>query len=537
MIRLFQNPLFAGLILLILSATPALAIDNNTGISDDLIANLITGSDDQAVSAVAQLAVCEYTTLVQALQDFRDYPQSKQLGGFVHYLYSANDSAEAPWFVFVPEGYNPTTPTPMVIWLHGGVGRREFITQDTAYASTADDFLDLDAITMCRENNWLCVVPMARFDCLWWNNTGMNYLTDIIRQIKRGYNIDDSRVILSGFSDGGSGSYHFAFLAPTDFSLIFPYSGHIGVGSRIGGMQVYPHNLAVRPIYAVNGGADGLYPAAAFVDPLRQIILATDARLSYTVYDTAHHDHGYLRLEMPKMADRIRKYARDPFASKLYWECNDLSYGRADWIEITGIDTTLERAEWQTEVNYQLEDSRITVGFMANREFADTKVLVESLSDDEDAPARTAGLLAGDHILEFDGIPLASLADLGRAKDTKQRGDSFTMKVSRDGKEIMLSGKFPPIGHYDQFVYEKPSAAVRAVNSGNSFFVETSRVASLSIYIHPRMVQLDQPVKIIVNGKELFNGILQPDAEFMLDEFRHDHDRQLLWAGKIDVTL
>jgi len=87
------------------------------------------------------------------------------------------------------------------------------------------------------------------------------------------------------------------------------------------------------------GGLDGLYPAAKLLPLVRYIIDVAEVDLSFTVYDTARHDWGYLTEESGFMVNRIRMVRRDIFPPRIYWECADLEYGKNIWLEITELDT------------------------------------------------------------------------------------------------------------------------------------------------------------------------------------------------------
>jgi len=49
------------------------------------------------------------------------------------------------------------------------------------------------------------------------------------------------------------------------------------------------------------------------------------------------------------------KRKRDPFHSTIYWECDDVKYGRCDWLQITSLDTTAKRAAWQKDINFEIK--------------------------------------------------------------------------------------------------------------------------------------------------------------------------------------
>jgi hypothetical protein len=71
----------------------------------------------------------------------------------------------------------------------------------------------------------------------------------------------------------------------------------------------------------------------------------------------------------------------------------------------------------------------------------------------------------------------------------------------------------------------------------NTFEVETSCVAKFTINLHPTMIDFSQPVRVIVNGKEVFNRKVFLNKEFMATIFGENADRSLVWGNKILVEL
>ncbi|MBT7618447.1 MAG: PDZ domain-containing protein, partial [Calditrichaeota bacterium] len=434
---------------------------------------------------------------------------------------------------YVPDDYSRDNPTPLVIWLHGGVSRDEFVGEDAE-----DEWSKHPMVELAAKEGWIVLLPLARKDCLWWNETGMDHLNWLIRETKRKFNIDDNRVVACGFSDGGSGSYHLAMMNPTDFSLFFPWSGHVVVSSWSGGMEVYPANLSARPLFPVNGGRDGLYPAGKLMPMMNFLMEYVSSDLSYTAYDTASHNPGYLSAELPLFSERVKAIARRPLRSKIFWQCSDMKYGKLDWLEITEIDTTpVPDEEWQQDLNFMQVEDRITIGFMADREFEGVGVRAESVVEDTNSVAFKMGMLTGDIVVALDDIPVNNSRDLGAAKSTKERGDSISITVLRNEEEFTLTTILPPAVEYDAFPHKSPYGSVDGYRVGNSFHFGTYRVKDFSIYIHPDMVRLDQPVKVHVNGRILFDDIIKPDSRLLLDSFLKNHDRQLLWVGRIDIRL
>jgi len=67
--------------------------------------------------------------------------------------------------------------------------------------------------------------------------------------------------------------------------------------------------------------------------------------------------------------------------------------------------------------------------------------------------------------------------------------------------------------------------------------IETSRIKQFSIYIHPDMVQLDQKVKVMLNGKEIFNDFVKSDNDFIMRNYLKNKDKVLLYVNKLTFPV
>lgn len=79
------------------------------------------------------------------------------------------------------------------------------------------------------------------------------------------------------------------------------------------------------------------------------------------------------------------------------------------------------------------------------------------------------------------------------------------------------------------------SAAIKADYNNNIFSINTSRVTEIELLISPVMVNLQNPVIVIVNGKEVFNKKINADKTFLLNNFNSTFDRKALWVTSIKV--
>jgi len=79
------------------------------------------------------------------------------------------------------------------------------------------------------------------------------------------------------------------------------------------------------------------------------------------------------------------------------------------------------------------------------------------------------------------------------------------------------------------------NGAVIAYYDNNIFKIQTSRVSQIELLISPVMVNLLNPLIVIINGKTVFNKRIEPDKDFMINNFKHSFDREALWVTSIKL--
>ncbi len=232
------------------------------------------------------------------------------------------------------------------------------------------------------------------------------------------------------------------------------------------------------------------------------------------------------------IAAYIERHPRNPFPANIYWETAKAEFGRCRWLEINRV-LPQDAAEWHIDHNQILVSKRITIGFVpdTSQEILKVENVIEKTYAD------SIGLKAGDIIVEAAGKKVGSLADFDVAKESVSRGDRFDMTVIRDDERVELKGILPTEDLYYLFGRTVPSAAIKAVQSGNIIRLEGSRVGALTIRVFPQQLNLDKNIQIFFNGKQVFDEQVKPDVAFILREYLHNRDKTLLPVAEIILDL
>lgn len=154
------------------------------------------------------------------------------------------------YLLYVPPGYDPAKPTPLVINIHGLVQwpRNQMLV--SRWNEVADQY------------NFIVVYPKGRGFPLHWTNSGdqpgtdqdMQFISDLIDKLSSEYNIDPQRIYASGLSNGAGES----------FALSCFLSDKIAAWGGVAGAYTLPWTdcKPSRPVPAIifHGTADPVVP-------------------------------------------------------------------------------------------------------------------------------------------------------------------------------------------------------------------------------------------------------------------------------------
>src|SRR5205823_5542502 len=107
----------------------------------------------------------------------------------------------------VPANYDSTRAYQVRVQLHGGVMGR---VDGTLRGSGS-----IGALAGAEQ---IYVMPLGWADAPWWGDKQIHNLRAIIDSLKRSYNVDENRIVLSGTSDGATAEYYFAMRDTTPYA-------------------------------------------------------------------------------------------------------------------------------------------------------------------------------------------------------------------------------------------------------------------------------------------------------------------------------
>lgn len=127
------------------------------------------------------------------------------------------DEPAIRYAIRIPGNYSPSTPVPLILALHFGVGRGDAAGAggDVVKILIGPALAELGAIIVAPDSvrgNWSTRE----------NEEAVNALLDMV---VADYSIDKKKIAVTGYSMGGTGSWHFAEKFPERFSAAIPVAG------------------------------------------------------------------------------------------------------------------------------------------------------------------------------------------------------------------------------------------------------------------------------------------------------------------------
>ena len=196
------------------------------------------------------------------------------------------DGSRGGFSLYVPEYYDPARAWPLIVALHGGSG-------------TGDDFL-WTWLTEARSRGCLLLSPTSQGSTwsLMDEDVDAPALRAMVGYVREHWHVDDSRILLTGLSDGATYTLLCGLQENMPFTHLAPVSGVLHPVNLMNGNL---ERAAGRRIYLVHGARDWMFPIAT-------------ARIAHRELQRAGADVVFREIE-----DLSHTYPREENARILEW--------------------------------------------------------------------------------------------------------------------------------------------------------------------------------------------------------------------------
>lgn len=205
------------------------------------------------------------------------------------------DDKEIGYGVFIPASYDPLTPTPTIVFLNGhGECGKDGQKQFSAGLGPA-------VIRNFEEWPFIIIFPQKQEGEEDWEDEEP-MLMEIVDKTRQEYNVDPSRIYLTGISQGGHGTWTIASMHPDLFAAIAPVCGWADedVAKKVAGL----------PIWMFHGDADEAVPFTKSQD-MAKFLDAAGADYKFTVYPGVGHNSWDSAYQNEKLADWLLSFSKD----------------------------------------------------------------------------------------------------------------------------------------------------------------------------------------------------------------------------------
>jgi hypothetical protein len=422
----------------------------------------------------------------------------------------------------VPDTYDPARKYPVRIQLHGGVSRPEAALRGNGIGALAGA-------------DQIYVLPTAWAAAEWWTDRQLENLRTILDSVKRTYNVDENRVVLSGVSDGGTGTYYVAMRETTAFASFLPLNGAVAVlrsWSVQADGEMFPNNFLNKPFFIVNGGRDPLYPTT-LVEPYIQQMVKSGVLVKYLPQPEAVHNTAW----WPDVKDTYEAFVRDhprtPLPDTLTWE-SDLTAGtnRAHWLVIDRL------AKPRPETSHLPDLNELVSAPVANFGIRAVGTRVTSVASGSNADS--FGIEPDDVIIRINARTIPGGVDIVDLLSIYDPGTKMVITVSRQNEPFELQGVFNPVDTprvVPIFQHTRPSGRVDLVRDGNTVTATTRGVDSFTLLLSPDVFDFSKPVTVVADGRTVFEGRVTRSLATLMKWAARDNDRTLLFGAEVTVKL
>lgn len=232
-------------------------------------------------------------------------------------------SREIRYALYVPQGYSPQIAYPLIVCLHGaGFDGNRYLERWSARLG----------------ESYIVLCPSVKGG-MWWTDEAAGQVISLIEDVKARYNIDTSRIFLTGMSNGGVGALRIGMNFSDRFAGVAPMAGAMPVEA-----MPFLKNLKNTPVYIIHGSKDQVM-SVEYSRKISDRLTDLGYDVVYKEHDRVHPEaggHFFPAEELPDLIKWLGGKRRNPYPKELTFLMN--GNGRRGYYWVT-IDETEEKKE------------------------------------------------------------------------------------------------------------------------------------------------------------------------------------------------
>ena len=173
--------------------------------------------------------------------------------------------------IAIPHDFNESKDYPIILTLHWG---------GNVHFQSGDSFLNTFILPSLEDFNGIIISPSCPENSGWIHNNSKIFILSLIDHIKTDYNIDTSKIAITGYSMGGIGTWYYAVTYPDIFSLAIPIA------------SMPPNSILpitdIIPTYFILGDNDESFPLNNAENLVRDIKIKNNS-ITFVEVENATH--------------------------------------------------------------------------------------------------------------------------------------------------------------------------------------------------------------------------------------------------------
>ncbi len=417
---------------------------------------------------------------------------------YISFDCSCEDGVDRPFVIYTPKNIDKKSEKPLLVYLHGAVSNPSLKKDPIAYMKRSP------LIQLAEKGDFYLMFCYGQKGATWFDQVGTNMIVKEIEMAKQHFNINENKIFLSGFSDGGSGVFYISMTNPMPFAGFIAMNGNLKVAQKLGELDIFPENTNQKPLYVINTQKDMLYPIHQ-VTPTIDYLKQYNNHITYKTPE-GNHEMSYLEKETDDIISFIHQNTN--ITSNLFsWETSSLDNNTIQGISIIEIDSLAMPKKWHEPYDLKVLNDKAYFGLRYDYSYQGKGLKVKGFKNDT-CTAKRMGVEINDIILMMGQDSLTSPYSSFYYKSKKKAGDETSLTLLREGNEKTLTGTFNPGYYYRIFNNKAKSAKIKATIENGNLIISTSKVKQLSIDMN--VLSTYQIKNIIINKKDYnanFKGV------------------------------